>query len=290
MKLKAVAAQDGGDCLCPSWNASECCPAGYIVDCSRRECVPAQSIGDGACDDAESIGGHFLDCAELNFDGGDCADLCYTQEVIVDGNSMQLQRDESWENIFLEDDELSPPLEIGFEFTFYRATYSTVRISSNGFVSFDSRADRSCCEGAELPDSNYGSIIAPYWSDIDPSAGGEVLVKRSSDGVFVVRFDRVPHATGYIGLSTWQLQLYPNGSFLMVNTSYHSVLPLRFICFVVGTMIVVESSTAYELGGVFSGPGRRQGDAWPTHHRVARVQRTISNDLLWFRPSRLRIH
>lgn len=42
------------------------CLPDEVLDCNGVICVPARWIGDGDCD------GLFLDCAQNNFDGGDC--------------------------------------------------------------------------------------------------------------------------------------------------------------------------------------------------------------------------
>jgi hypothetical protein len=45
------------------------CPDDRIFDC-RSACIDPAWVGDGFCDDPYE--GHFLNCAELEFDGGDC--------------------------------------------------------------------------------------------------------------------------------------------------------------------------------------------------------------------------
>ena len=82
---------DGGDCLCPSFDAQECgCAAGEVVSC-EMECAPKEFIADGFCDGATAPFGHNLDCAENDYDGGDCADFCYSTSIVERGDHDMIQ-------------------------------------------------------------------------------------------------------------------------------------------------------------------------------------------------------
>jgi hypothetical protein len=51
------------------------------------------------------------------------------------------------------DDVITGDVAIGFPFTFYGTTYTNVRISTNGFMTFDATTDNGCCSGDVLPNS-----------------------------------------------------------------------------------------------------------------------------------------
>lgn len=73
----------GLDCTCHGVPAGSPCPYyDEIQDCNGN-CVPASWLGDGSCDDGsfewEGVP-IFLNCPELNYDGGDCGNGC-TAEV-----------------------------------------------------------------------------------------------------------------------------------------------------------------------------------------------------------------
>lgn len=96
----------------------------------------------------------------------------------------------------LGDDSVSSALPIGFSFTFFSQTYSSVYVSSNGFVSF-ALSSSGCCTGQVLPNSaSPNGLIAGCWEDLDPSEGGEVLyatVGISPNREFIVHFHDIEH-------------------------------------------------------------------------------------------------
>src|SRR5262245_34422347 len=53
--------------------------------------------------------------------------------------------------LFLFDDQVSSAIPIGFSFNFYGFVYSSVFISSNGFITFVPNQDSGCCEGRPIP-------------------------------------------------------------------------------------------------------------------------------------------
>ncbi len=98
--------------------------------------------------------------------------------------------------IAMGDDQVSGWLTIPFTFRFYGTVRERVRIGSNGFVTFAD--DTSPGTGGQtLPDSAApNALIAGYWEDLDPSAGGSIrygVQGRAPDREFVVMFSEVPH-------------------------------------------------------------------------------------------------
>ncbi|MEL6179115.1 MAG: hypothetical protein AAFS10_09180, partial [Myxococcota bacterium] len=73
-----------------------------------------------------------------------------------------------------DDDETS--VELGFNFPFWDQQYSTVSVSSNGFLFFGDAGCGSCYQNDPLPNSGLGAIIAPFWDDLNPASGGDVYV------------------------------------------------------------------------------------------------------------------
>ncbi|RLD22365.1 MAG: hypothetical protein DRI69_01415 [Bacteroidetes bacterium] len=77
-------------------------------------------------------------------------------------------------DVFLDDDGLSAPLPIGFNFNFFGNVYSDFHIAANGFITFDSGAGDGCCEGQILPDTtNPNDLIALAWMDLNLSGFAE---------------------------------------------------------------------------------------------------------------------
>ena len=70
-------------------------------------------------------------------------------------------------DITLGPDELSVPLNIGFNFNFFGNTYSQFYISSNGFISFSNGGSGSNIQ--TLPDNTSpNNLIAIAWANVDP--------------------------------------------------------------------------------------------------------------------------
>jgi hypothetical protein len=69
------------------------------------------------------------------------------------------------------DDCVMNDVPIGFNFWFYGQFYSTLQISSNGFVRFaPPNNDSGCCSGRPIPLNDlWNNIIAFAWTDLNPS-------------------------------------------------------------------------------------------------------------------------
>ncbi|MEO6166698.1 MAG: GEVED domain-containing protein [Chitinophagales bacterium] len=127
--------------------------------------------------------------------------------------------------VLLQEDEVSPSLPIGFSFKFFGSFYSTFKISSNGFITFDSIAFDGCCAGQKLPDIfQPNNLIAFAWEDLSPQLGGSVSYFVSGTAPYrklVIRFDSVPHYT-FTGSSdpiTAQVHLYETNNYIEVHTT-----------------------------------------------------------------------
>ncbi len=77
-------------------------------------------------------------------------------------------------------------------------TYSSIGVDSNGYlvVGGGSAADNNCCDIVPIPNvARPNNVVAPFWTDLDPSGGGTVLVNVLTDGVtdwIVVDYAGVP--------------------------------------------------------------------------------------------------
>jgi hypothetical protein len=76
------------------------------------------------------------------------------------------------------DDCVMNNVPIGFSFEFYGNAYSTLQISSNGFLRFSpANNDSGCCSGRPIPQNDdWNNIIAFGWTDLVPDgdAGGRL--------------------------------------------------------------------------------------------------------------------
>lgn len=109
---------------------------------------------------------------------------------------------ESGSKLSLKDDELSDAIPIGFSFSFYGSIYSSLHISSNGFLTFLPGQNHGCCSGRPIPTTaSPNAIIAGWWDDLCPSCQrgpGRSAIHSATLGLipnrrFIVQFSRVRH-------------------------------------------------------------------------------------------------
>ena len=113
----------------------------------------------------------------------------------------------------LDDDSTSIPIDIGFDFDFYGNTFSTVRVCSNGWVTFTSTSH--AYNNTEIPNSSEpNNLLAVFWDDLNPDSGGTVYSYTDLDNDrFIVSYDGVPHYRNY-GALYFQVILYTDGTIL----------------------------------------------------------------------------
>ena len=110
------------------------------------------------------------------------------------------------------DDQNAGPIAIGFPFPFYGGTFSTVRVTTNGWLSFtDTSTDFS---NDPLPGTGTPpNLVAPFFDDLD--FRGAVHARTFNDGTrFIVQWtdvDRHPTDAPSPAHLTFQAILYPNG-------------------------------------------------------------------------------
>jgi hypothetical protein len=91
----------------------------------------------------------------------------------------------------LTDDSNAGPFDVGFDFSYYGNTFNQFYICSNGFVSFTSTS--TSLGNVLLPDPTAPlNLLAPFWDDLNPSAGGQVYY-YSDGSELVIAFVDVPH-------------------------------------------------------------------------------------------------
>lgn len=110
----------------------------------------------------------------------------------------------------LADDQLSSPISIGFDFPFYGSEFSSVKICSNGFLSFTTTA--TAYSNTTIPlSSEPNNILAVFWDDLLPDAGG--IIYYYNDPVlkrFIVQYNNVQKINSE--RSTYEVILHYDGS------------------------------------------------------------------------------
>ncbi|MGB3511209.1 MAG: S8 family serine peptidase [Microcoleaceae cyanobacterium] len=110
-----------------------------------------------------------------------------------------------------------------FDFPFYGEDKSTVKISSNGYLTFGS-------DGYEyfnnpIPDPNDpNDLIAPFWDDLYPPSGGEVYYYYDeNEEQFIVQYQNIPNID-QSGDYTFEAILKPDGSIIYQYETLNGIL------------------------------------------------------------------
>lgn len=115
---------------------------------------------------------------------------------------------------FTSDDQNLGPYAIGFSFPFYGNSYSQVRISANGWLSFTSSATgASSYNNTTLPASTAPeNILACWWDDLSPQRAGTAVRRWTNNAdSFVVSFQNVQSYQNN-GLYNFEVILKSDGS------------------------------------------------------------------------------
>ncbi|MBU0982476.1 MAG: hypothetical protein KKA42_01300, partial [candidate division Zixibacteria bacterium] len=75
-------------------------------------------------------------------------------------------------SVSLTDDGIGGPYSIGFSFPFYDNSYTSFYIAANGMITFD--GSFGTAGNTSLPNASANAMIALWWDDLDPSAGGNI--------------------------------------------------------------------------------------------------------------------
>ena len=89
----------------------------------------------------------------------------------------------------LSDDD-SETVTLPFSFSFFDTAQTEVIVSSNGFLAFGGNANEYDNTGIPREGGPRG-MIAPFWDDLDPSSGGQVLVQDMEDGRWIAQWTNV---------------------------------------------------------------------------------------------------
>ncbi|MCD6162228.1 MAG: T9SS type A sorting domain-containing protein [candidate division Zixibacteria bacterium] len=110
----------------------------------------------------------------------------------------------------LGDDDNQGPFDIGFDFTFYENTFTSVNICSNGWITFIGTENEYL--NTSIPDtSRPNNLLSVFWDDLAPNNGGEVYYYSDSEqGIFVISYDGVPYYF-QSGALHFQVILHDNG-------------------------------------------------------------------------------
>ncbi len=121
-------------------------------------------------------------------------------------------------SISLSDDDVEK-VDIGFEFVFYDQTYTSVNVSSNGYISFNSTSN-GCCTGQSIPGaSSLKAGVAAWWEDLNPGNGGDITFQVLGDDqnkYFIIQFTDIPTFSSS-GVNTFQYKIFEDTGVVEVH-------------------------------------------------------------------------
>ena len=217
---------------------------GVDDDCDPSTVSDEDGDGDGDpcnvdCDDDDPLRGPTLpevcgdgidnDCSPLTVDLGDfdgdgvlCTDDCDSSDPTVypgapefcgDGVDQDCDgvADELETETFALDDDGSVTLSIcSFAFPFCGEDWSSVALQSNGRLTFG--FDEHTYIPSLVGLTGQTPQIAPFWTNLDPSEGGAILVTEDPEISLTVTFQDVPMKNQAAAVNTFDLVLWMDGT------------------------------------------------------------------------------
>ncbi|MBU6160867.1 MAG: MSCRAMM family adhesin SdrC, partial [Myxococcales bacterium] len=107
-----------------------------------------------------------------------------------------LMRPSPANTVTLGDDAVSAAIPLGFAFPWFGTSQSQIQIASNGFIYVGTSAETNaaCCSGPPLDTASINNIVALYWDDLNPLAGGTIrhgLVGTQYPREYVIEFNAI---------------------------------------------------------------------------------------------------
>jgi hypothetical protein len=162
-----------------------CFPGGECLQVTGVEC--------------ENLGGNYLGdgtACSAGYEVADCNNA-FSSIVGLPGTIMAPTASNS--------DDGGDVVPIGFNFDFFGTPHATIGIASNGYLTFG--ATLGDFTNDPIPNaSTPNDLIAPYWDDWNPAAGGDVFYRTTGSApnrTLTVQWNNVPHFSGS-GPATFQ--------------------------------------------------------------------------------------
>jgi len=174
----------------------------------------------------------------------------------------------------LLDDNYSNSISIGFPFKFFGNSYTTLRVSANGFVSFNiGSLSTNYIISDTIPSTAVpsNSILITYF-DLNPVAGGEInyqTIGEAPNRIFVLSYNQVAlFGSNCINMPyTAQLQLYENKSTIEIHITNKELCD--FDSWANRALEGIQNSTS-TIG--YAVPGRNTFDPWEAFNDAWRFE------------------
>ncbi len=128
------------------------------------------------------------------------------------------------------DDTTSFPRPLPFEFPLFGRVFTKYCACTNGFISFWSQVRNYVNDPLNTVRDPYYTV-APYWTDMNPTAGGQVLEYYDvTNDRFIVQWNRIPPwGVPSSNTLTYQAILYRDGGVDLVYERMRGIVPLKTV-------------------------------------------------------------
>ncbi len=112
-------------------------------------------------------------------------------------------------SVSLGDDDRTE-IVLPFTFKFYGNDYTSIWLSSNGWISFGTDPETNAYSNAPIPSADApNAIIAPLWDDLNPSNGGNIYYfSDTTNHRFIIQFKDVPFYGSTTEVASFTVVLY----------------------------------------------------------------------------------
>jgi hypothetical protein len=127
------------------------------------------------------------------------------------------------------DDQNLGPFALGFSFPFYGTSYTSIRVCSNGWLSFTSTA--TIYTNTAIPaTAEPNNVLYLFWDDMYPPDGGQIrYYADAANQRFIVSWLGIQHISGTEPY-TYQAILYPNGNIIYQYQTIPTSTPSNTSC------------------------------------------------------------
>ncbi|HSH03363.1 MAG TPA: hypothetical protein VLL52_12650, partial [Anaerolineae bacterium] len=131
-------------------------------------------------------------------------------DISTTGTSISLTDDGSYE------------LNLPFTFNFYGTNYTSIFVNANGIFTFGAAptTPNSYTPHALPSATTPNNLIAGFWADLDPSAGGTIHYQhfyQSNSQFTIIQFTNVPHHASTTAKVSFQLKLYSHSGHFQLS-------------------------------------------------------------------------
>jgi len=123
--------------------------------------------------------------------------------------------------VSLGDDQVSAAIGLPFTFSFFGTGYSSVYVSSNGFITFLAGQSNGCCAGQAVPNAaSPNGFVAGAWNDLYPPGGGSIRYETTGSAgsrVFIVMYKNLPNYSGSAPDYTFNIKLFEGTNVIEVH-------------------------------------------------------------------------